>query len=224
MPLNLEKPILYLITSGETTTTTTSSSKELLHLLKLFEAAVAAGINLLQIREKNLTARTLYELTVQAASITAGSETSLLVNDRADIAEVAGADGVHLTTTSMNAGVMRKTFGDRLGIGVSTHSVGEAEKARAEDADFVVFGPVFETASKQKYGEAVGTTRLREVVSRVNQMPVVALGGVSLNNAADCFRAGASGIAAIRLFQDPSSLAEVVTSLRAYFDDVKNEF
>jgi thiamine-phosphate pyrophosphorylase len=144
----------------------------------------------------------LYELATRAAAITRGSNTRLLVNDRFDIARAAAADGVHLTTRSLPTELVRSTCGEDFLIGVSSHSLDEALEARAEGADFVVFGPVFETPSKQLYGEPQGLEKLREVTSALRGFPVVAIGGIDLDNAAECFRAGASGIAAIRLFAD----------------------
>src|ERR1041385_5910302 len=100
MPLNPSKPILYLITRGATTEATTPGAPEFTHILKQVSAAVAAGIDLIQIREKQLTARVLFELVSAAAGLTRDTDTRLLVNDRADIAAAAAADGVHLTTQS----------------------------------------------------------------------------------------------------------------------------
>jgi thiamine-phosphate pyrophosphorylase len=165
------------------------------------EAAVAAALPLVQIREKSLSARVLYELATQAAAISQGSRTRLLVNDRFDIARAAGAEGVHLTTRSLPTAVVRQLCGENFLIGVSTHSLETALNARAEGADFVVFGPVFETPSKQIYGEAQGLDKLREVTNVLHGFPVLAIGGVNLDNVAQCFQAGASGFAAIRLFQ-----------------------
>src|SRR5262245_38351395 len=145
MALKLQTPLLYLITSGATTAQTTPASKDFSQILALIEAAVAARINLLQIREKSLTARVLFELAKRGAEIAQGSETKILVNDRADIAASAGAHGVHLTTMSLDARVVRDTFGTEFLIGVSSHSLAEATAARDGGADFVVFGPVFET-------------------------------------------------------------------------------
>src|SRR5690349_4531959 len=101
MPLSLARPILYLITRGETTEGTTSDAPELGRILNQFSVAVAAGIDLVQIREKQLTARVLFELVERASDLTRGTKTRLLVNDRADIAAAAGADGVHLTAQSL---------------------------------------------------------------------------------------------------------------------------
>ena len=144
----------------------------------------------------------LYELATRAAAITRGTATRLLVNDRLDIARAAGADGVHLTTRSLPAKVVRSICGDHFLIGVSTHSLETALNARAEDADFIVFGPVFETPSKQIYGEPQGLEKLREVTKALEGFPVIAIGGINRENADECFRAGASGFAAIRLFNE----------------------
>lgn len=156
----------------------------------------------------------LYELAVTAAGITSGSATRLLINDRFDVAAATGADGVHLTTSSLRADVVRRAFGDKFLIGVSTHSLAEANLARRGGADFVVFGPVFETASKKEFGEAQGLDTLARVSSELAPFPVLALGGVTADNAADCVRSGARGVAAIRMFDDPERLGEVVESIR----------
>jgi thiamine-phosphate pyrophosphorylase len=219
MPLKPQTPLLYLITSGTTTAQTTPSSKDYSQVLELIEAAVTAGIDLVQIREKTLTARVLFELTKQAAQIVAASDTRVLINDRADIAYSAGAHGVHLTTSSLEANVVRQAFGADFLIGVSTHSLPEATAARDACADLVVFGPVFETASKQIYGEPVGVEALREAASLLAPFPVIALGGVAIDNVAECFRAGAAGIAAIRLFSDKAKLRSVANQIRGLFEE-----
>lgn len=217
MPFQVQQPIIYLITSGATTVQTTPASEEFADVLKLVAAAVAADVSHLQIREKNLNARVLFELTTQAAELTRRGQTRLLVNDRADIAKAAGADGVHLTTRSLNAAVVRRTFGPDFVIGVSTHSVDEARVAREAKADFAVWGPVFATASKRPYGDPQGTEQLRTVAQELTPFPIVALAGVTVSNVSDCFHAGASGIAGIRLFRNPESLAETVKRIRDSF-------
>jgi len=214
MPPQLQAPIIYLITSGETTPATNEASAQFARLLDVVRAAIAARVSLIQLREKNLSAHTLYELTARAARLTRGSATRLLVNDRADIARASGADGVHLTTRSMDAGVVRRAFGDEFLIGVSTHSLEEARAARDGRADFATFGPVFETASKRAYGPPVGLARLSEAARSLAPFPILALGGVTSENAAAVLRAGAHGIAAIRLFSDPLALEEITNALR----------
>jgi thiamine-phosphate pyrophosphorylase len=214
MLLNLSKPILYLITRGATTEATTAAAPEFTQILNQISAAVAAGIDLIQIREKQLTARVLFELVSESRKLTRGSQTRLLVNDRADIAVGASADGVHLTTQSLDAATIRKTFGEQLLIGASTHSLDEVKAARDSGADFAVFGPVFETESKIGFGSPKGLEELSQVVRAVRSFPVLALGGVSRLNAAGCLAAGAQGIAGISLFDDPKDFISLFTALR----------
>ena len=194
LPQKLRRPVIYPITSGNGNS---------LDILSLVRAAVEAEVPLFQIREKSLPARELYELTSSAAEITRGSKTRLLVNDRADIARAAGADGVHLTSQSLPANVVRSMFGSEFLIGVSTHSLEEARVARDSGADFVVFGPVFE---KHGYSNPQGLDKLREVTSDLGDFPVLAIGGISLDNITACLDAGANGIAAIRLLNDARML------------------
>ena len=143
----------------------------------------------------------LYELTARAAEITRGSNTRLLVNDRVDIARAAGADGVHLTARSLPADVVRNICGPDFVIGVSTHSLAEAQAAQAAGADFVVFGPIFDTESKRAFGEPQGLDKLRDVVRALGEFPVIAIGGITQENSDACMVAGASGIAGISLFE-----------------------
>ena len=214
MKLDLSKPILYLITRGASTETTTSDNPEFTQILDQVSAAVAAGIELIQLREKRLTTRVLFDLVEQSAALTRGTKTRLLVNDRTDVGAAAGADGVHLTTQSIDAATIRRTFGDDFLIGVSTHSFAEAEVAKEGGADFIVFGPVFATTSKEKYGPPTGLVMLEEVQQKLAPFPILALGGIDVTNAHDCLRAGASGIAGISLFQERDQISEVVRSLR----------
>ncbi len=183
----------------------------------MVEVAVATQITLLQIREKNLSARVLYELTNRAVEITRGTSTRLLVNDRSDIASAAGADGVQLTSQSLAADVVRQAFGREFLIGVSTHSQVEVRTAYDAGANFVLFGPVFDTESKRAFGEPQGLERLREITSALSEFPVVAIGGVTLDNIEECFLAGASGVAAIRLLNDATRMPSIVADIRSRF-------
>jgi len=180
----------------------------------LIESAVESGISLVQLREKNLSARSLYQLTRRAARLTSQSSTGLLINDRADVARAAGADGVHLTSHSLEAGLIRNCFGDDFIIGVSTHSIAEARAARDQKADFAVFGPVFDTPSKRAFGVPVGTNRLRDASLALKPFPLVAIGGIAHENAALAFAAGASGVAAIRVFGNQENLKETLRAMQ----------
>jgi thiamine-phosphate pyrophosphorylase len=210
MPRELRRPITYLITPGETTSSTSHAGSEFGALLRLVGLATEARVSLVQIREKELTARALFELASRASRLTRGSETRLLVNDRADIAREAGCDGVHLTTRSLEARVVRRAFGEELLIGVSAHTLAEARGAAEGGADFAVFGPVFDTPSKRAYGPPVGLEALEEAARELKPFPLVALGGVAEGNARAALAAGAEGVAAIRLFADGQNLARRV--------------
>jgi len=141
---------------------------------------------------------------------TAGA--ALLINDRADLAAGAGA-GVHLTTRSMPADAVRRAFGQSLLVGASTHNLAEADTAARGGADFIVFGPVFETESKKAYGPPVGLAALREVVERLT-IPVIALGGIKPCNFHDALQTGAAGIAAISMFVEARDLGGLVRQIK----------
>ena len=211
---NPSKPILYLITRGATNEATRAGDPEFAQILKQISAAVAARVDLIQIRERQLTARVLFELVTEAGKLTRGASTRLLVNDRADIAATAGADGVHLTTQSLDAATIKRTFGEKFLVGASTHSLAEAESASEQGADFAVFGPVFETESKLQFGSPKGLDELAQLVRALPDFPVLALGGISRLNAAECLSAGASGIAGISLFDNPENYGDLVAALR----------
>ncbi len=167
---------------------------------------------MVQIREPDLATRELYWLTRSIAEIARNYQASVLINDRADIAAACGV-GVHLTTRSMRTGVVRKTFGDELLIGASTHSLAEAKDAEEGGANFIVFGPVYETASKKIYGQPVGVQALQEVAGKL-KIPVVALGGIKLGNYRETQAAGAAGCAAISLFSEAGDLHELVRQIK----------
>ncbi|HVG90240.1 MAG TPA: thiamine phosphate synthase [Alphaproteobacteria bacterium] len=176
-------------------------------LLEKIAECATAGVDLIQLREKDLGSRALEELALKAMAVLAGARTRLLINSRTDVALACGAHGVHLPANDLAASDARAIFA-RAGvsepvIGVSTHSAAKVASAEAHGADFAVFGPVFEksgTASRD------GLEELRRICHRTEAaqppMPVLALGGVTLENARQCLAAGAAGVAAIRLFQE----------------------
>jgi thiamine-phosphate pyrophosphorylase len=186
-------------------------------LAGIIRGAIAAGVDWVQVREKDLPTRELLALVRQAMEAAQGRATKILVNDRLDVALAAGAAGVHLGGESMPVGAVvewLRARGERLLVGRSCHSPGDALQAENDGADYVFFGPVFATPAKLQYGPPQGVERLAEVCRAV-RIPVIAIGGITLENAAECWRAGAAGIAAIRLFQDATDIAEVVRRLRA---------
>jgi thiamine-phosphate pyrophosphorylase len=213
----VREPLIYLITGGELTAENFREKSSA--TLKIIEKAVRAEVSLIQIREKSLTAKQLFELASEAARLTKNSKTKLLVNDRADIAQAAEADGVHLPANSLPAEIVRANFGESFIIGVSAHSLEDVERAKSAGANFATFSPVFATASKAKYGAPQGVAKLREVAETFEGFPVIALGGIDENNFREALESGASGIAAIRSLNDAENLIETVTKIRNY----KNE-
>ena len=198
-------------------------------LLQRVEYAAAAGVDWIQIREKDLSARDLADFTRRAVASVLREATGsradaprVIVNDRIDVALAAGAQGVHLSAVSvppaeaiswLRAGNAPESFA----VGVSCHSLEEAIAAEKAGASYVFFGPVYETPSKVSFGAPQGIDKLAEV-SRSSRIPVLAIGGITEANALACLRAGASGIAAIRVFQQApgaAALAASVSRLRA---------
>jgi thiamine-phosphate pyrophosphorylase len=187
-------------------------------LLENIAAAARAGVDWVQLREKDLPGRALARLG-GAAIEAAGPVTRLIINDRLDVALAIGAAGVHLGGESLPVAEVARWRRDAPAsghflIGRSCHSQSEAIAAARDAADYIFFGPIFCTPSKQSYGPPQGLDRLAEVCGAV-AVPVLAIGGVTLKNTADCLRAGAAGIAAIRLFQGAENAREVVSALRA---------
>ncbi len=189
------------------------------NLLAKIRGAVAAGVDWVQVRERNMPARELLALARAAINESEG-RTRILINDRLDVALAAGAAGVHLGGTSAPAGEVIRWC--RAGnappeflIGISCHGIEDVQKAEAAGASYVFFGPVFETPSKKSFGPPQGVTKLAEAC-RAARIPAIAIGGVNEGNAAECMRAGAAGIAAIRMFQEirqPDSLRKAIARL-----------
>ena len=189
-------------------------------LLEKIAECAAAGVDYIQLREKDLSGRDLERLAGRALSaVPGGSRTGLLINSRMDVALACETRGVHLPAQDVSAREARAVF-SRTGvvspiISVSCHSAEEVAQAEVDGADFALFGPVFEKAGQPS---SEGVQRLRNVCHRQPvtraAMPVLALGGVTLENAGQCVRSGASGIAAIRLFQQNNAF-DTVKRLRA---------
>ena len=208
-----------------------NSAEAIEALTRNIAEVAAAGVDWVQIREKDLTARELASLTRQALRVAAKSSresspaTRVLVNDRLDVAIAERAGGVHLGEKSLPVAeakrlvesVRRKQAVDEsFLIGVSCHSIGAATAAECGGADYIFFGPVFPTPSKATFGPPQGTEVLQQVCNAVS-IPVLAIGGITLDNAKSCMLAGAAGIAAIRLFQDAIDPISIIQRLHEIF-------
>ncbi len=161
------------------------------------------GIEWIQIREKDLEARALYELVLAAKALPNPHGTKLIVNSRVDVAIAAGADGVHFPSRSPEPRRWRGIVPPGFLLGVSCHSIEELAQAEREGTTYAVFGPVFAPRSKTSAIAPHGIEGLHEAVQKV-QIPVLALGGITQASVDDCIRAGAAGISGISLFLETS--------------------
>jgi thiamine-phosphate pyrophosphorylase len=194
-------------------------------LLQKMEAAAAAGVDWIQLRENDLSGKECAGLTREAlrrvvrASANTSCATRVLVNDRLDVALAEHAGGVHLGENSVSVEDARRVIAaaqpppQNFLVGVSCHSLEAVKSAARAGADFIFFGPVFATPSKAVFGQPQGLARLAQACHAV-EIPVLAIGGITLENAAECRASGAAGIAAIRLFQDAGTLSLAVRGLR----------
>jgi thiamine-phosphate pyrophosphorylase len=191
-------------------------------LLGKIEAAASAGVDWIQIREKDLCGRDCARLARDAlrsvAKSSAASRARLLVNDRLDVALSEGTDGVHLGEHGLPVSEAKRLRAARARqknflIGVSCHSLEAAKSAERDGADYIFFGPVFATPSKSAYGPPQGLECLAQISSAV-LIPVIAIGGITVENASRCLGAGAAGLAAIRLFQETENTTWLVRKLR----------
>ena len=202
-------PFICLITEGRTTPE--NYDEEGAALIDSARAASADGVDMIQIREKALGGRMLYDLARQVIDAVRGSGARVFLNDRADVAVAAGAHGVHLPERSLPPAVVAAKFPDLL-LGVSSHSLQAARDASTGGADYVFFGPIFDTPDK---GQPVGIAALADVCRGVSGSRVIALGGIDETNCHDAIKAGAAGVAAIRALNDPESRRRICRLLKS---------
>lgn len=176
------------------------------------DAALAGGAKAIQLREKDLSTRDLYELVERLLPIVHGRGACLLINDRIDLALALPIDGVHLSRTSLPPAETRALLGPARLIGVSCHSLEEAIEAERGGADFIVFGPLFPTPSKAAYGPPVGLARLREVRRQV-RLPIMGIGGITASSMASVMAAQADGAAVISTVMAADDPADAVSAL-----------
>ena len=192
-----------------------------IRLLETITQAIRCGVDYIQLREKDLSPHQLETLARESIQLRTENQelkTGFLINSRTDIAIACEAQGVHLRSNDISPSEVRRIWtksgmGTDVTIGVSCHSRAEVARAADEDASFAVFGPVFGKISGEKvHASPAGLEALHEACQE--KIPVIALGGVTLENAQACIQAGAAGIAAIRLFQE-NKMDKVVAELRS---------
>jgi thiamine-phosphate pyrophosphorylase len=198
---------LYLITDRHQTGN--------LRLVDVVEDALKGGVKGVQLREKDLSSRELYELAYDLRKLTLKYDARLIINDRVDIALAVEADGVHLGLNCLPIHRVRKLLGNNKLIGLSCHNQVNAIMAQENGADFITFGPVYYTPSKANYGKPVGIEKL-EIISNLLEIPVFALGGIKKSNIYEVIAAGAAGISlvsAVIASDDPKRAVEEMLAL-----------
>ena len=223
----MKTPILCYVTDRSALPLATGASPDRIGaLLERIEQAARAGVDWIQLREKDLEGRALFDLTVRAMAVSAAARSaetraSILVNDRLDVAwsarQTDGGAGVHLGETSLAVSDVVR-WKDQAGrsdfvVGASCHSLERAVQTAGAGADYIFFGPVFATPSKAAFGPPQGLDKLGEICRAVS-IPVLAIGGITAENVGACLDAGAAGIAAIRLFQEAQDLAGLLRQIR----------
>ena len=169
--------------------------------LELAEALAGSGVELIQYRNKTASSRHYFDISRQLSSALGARGVRLIVNDRADIALLAGAGGVHVGQEDLAVEEARAICGGLDGqdrwVGVSTHTLAQLAAADRTSADYIAFGPIFPTATKKNPDPVVGMELLREA-RRITKKPLVAIGGITLERAAEVYRAGADSLAVVR--------------------------
>lgn len=205
--MRVQSPLICLVTGGGPPGA----------LLTLIRDAALAGVDLIQVREPGLEDRILVALTREAVDAARQTHCRVVVNDRLDIARAANAAGVHLRSASVSAKRVRGLVAGSFLVGRSVHNRQEALSAAESGCDYLIFGTVFPSRSKPPDHPVAGLEQLHEMAMAV-QIPVLAIGGISTENAASAIAAGAAGVAGIELFRSAVSVASTVSSLRRSFD------
>jgi thiamine-phosphate pyrophosphorylase len=185
-------------------------------ITEALEAAIAGGVTMVQLREKNASTREFYEIALSVQKITRKHGIPLVVNDRLDIALAIGAEGLHIGQSDMPLQIARRIAGEKMFIGVSAHTVEQARLAEQEGADYLGVGAVWATGSKAD-AAAIGLERLREIRAAV-KIPAVAIGGIGPANVQEVMAAGVEGVAVISAILSQPDIGEAAKNLRGLLD------
>ena len=180
--------------------------KDQKYFLTAVESALMGGVKALQLREKDLPDSELIKLGIQLRKLTLSYRARLIINSRVDIAKKIGADGVHLTESSISINDIKTSFPSLI-LGVSTHSIEGAHHAQTQGADYITFSPIYDTPSKASYGPPQGLDSLLQITQAVS-LPVLALGGITLDRVPECLEQGAFGVALISDIWDSSNIKQ----------------
>lgn len=181
--------------------------------------ALAAGVRMVQYRDKEAGTRQLYEEALRLKSVCKGA--IFLINDRLDIALGIGADGVHIGRDDLPYRLARRLLGKKKVIGVTVHSVKEAQEAQRLGADYIGVSPIFTTGTKRDAGKPAGIRLIKEIKRRVG-LPVIAIGGINLSNAKEVVEAGADGLCAISAVVTKPDVKKEIKKFQALFTHRSN--
>lgn len=195
-----KRPLFYYITD--------SRQLKRVSIIQCVRRALDWGVDFIQIREKELSERKLYDLTCQVVSMAQNTECQVLVNGRADLALAAGANGVHLPSAGLRISDIRSWIPKDFIVGVSVHSMREIRDAEAQNADYILVGHLFPTKSKEEYGPSLGLDFLRKACKSTS-VPILGLGGMNPERIDPVMETGAAGIAGISLFQNSKEFAQL---------------
>jgi thiamine-phosphate pyrophosphorylase len=203
--VSLDLPKIYPIT--DTKLSGLSHAEQVARLIE-------GGATLIQLRDKHAAPRDFYREAAAALQVARDHHARLIINDRVDVALALKADGVHLGQTDIPVAAARHLLGQNAIIGLSTHNLRQATLATAEPVDYLAFGPIFQTSSKQNPDPIAGLITLRKVSAIKGSLPLVAIGGITLSRAPEVLKAGADALAVIaELLTDPSHIAENMSKM-----------
>lgn len=178
-------------------------------LSTVLRQAIMAGVPAIQLRERDLPTGELLPLAQEIYSLTAPRAVPLILNDRVDLVLALNLDGVHLRANSLSVSVVRRLIGPNRLIGISTHSVEDVQRANHDGADYIIFGPIFDTPSKRSFGAPLGLEALADVC-RNSMVPIFAIGGITSERVRDVRRAGAHGVAVIGALLTCADISDAV--------------
>ena len=187
-------------------------TKAVLSYQEIARIAVKYNIKYLQLREKDLSDRELISISREILKITSASPTKFIINDRADIAKIVDADGLHLGQDDLTLQEAKSIFGEDKIYGLSTHSLEQARIAIAQNPDYIGYGPIFPTPTKSKPDPAVGLSNIRQLVDS-SPIPVVAIGGIDETNVEEVIYKGAQNISLVRYFMESENLEERILKI-----------
>lgn len=203
--MSLDLPKIYPIT--DTKLSGLSHAEQVARLIE-------GGATLIQLRDKHAAPRDFYREAAAALQVARDHHARLIINDRVDVALALKADGVHLGQKDIPVGAARRLLGQEAIIGLSTHNLRQATLATAERVDYLAFGPIFQTSSKQNPDPIAGLIALRKVSAIKGSLPLVAIGGITLSRAPEVLNAGADALAVIAgLVSDPTNIAENMSKM-----------